>query len=50
LEQEEIRNSPDRYRKVKSKIKMNMRSLKRNSSRAGKSMKKMTLNTEIEGE
>jgi hypothetical protein len=39
LEQEEIRTSPDRYRKVKSRIKMNLKSQR--NSRNGKSAKKL---------
>ncbi len=38
FEQEEIRTSPDRYRKIKSRIKMNMKSQR--NSRNGSAMKK----------
>jgi hypothetical protein len=41
-EQEEIRNSPDRYRKIKSRVKMNMKVLKK-STRNTKSLRKMEL-------
>jgi hypothetical protein len=43
-EQHEIRNSPDRYRKIKSRVSMNMKVLKK-STRNTRSMRKM----EIEG-
>jgi hypothetical protein len=41
-EQEEIRNSPDRYRKIKSRVKMNMKVLKK-STRNTRSLRKMEL-------
>lgn len=45
LEQELIRNSPDRYRKVKSKIKMNIRSQKKAAAKNKKgSAPRMSLN------